>query len=113
MYIVEPVRGRSAKSSQYGSRQNENKMYAKKPTIANGIAIRAFKVILFILYTKLYKSLLFFCIESEIPPDSIVFTILSIPSTLLTKKEDDRVKIATETDIRVVDSAWRTVRYVQ
>lgn len=75
------------------------------PKTANGNEIRALNVTLFILDTKLYKFLLFFCIESEIPPDSIAFAILSIPSTLLTKKEDDRVKIATEMDIRVVASA--------
>lgn len=75
------------------------------PKTANGNEIRALKVTLFILDTKLYISLLFFCIEREIPPDSIARTIFSIPSTLLTKKEADRVKIATETDIRVVDSA--------
>lgn len=75
------------------------------PKTANGNEIRALNVTLFILDTKLYKSLLFFCIESEIPPDSIALTILSIPSTLLTKKEDDKVKIATDMDISVVASA--------
>lgn len=41
-----------------------------------------------------------------------VLTILSIPSVLLTRKEEDSVNIATETDMSVVASACRTDKYV-